>query len=143
MLREHQQMLEACRIHHSSSRSSGRLMVQSASQPMAAVANIQAHRQQRLGQCTCWQGLQLQESCGLLPAGACGVCGALVVVDASVFGSGAIQVSTRLLSACAPLYWFAALLMLHKGPVLRWLLWCTAAPMWIGVVFFVNFYPWV
>lgn len=55
-----------------------------------------------------------------------------------------IQVSTRLLSSCAPLYWFAALLMLHKGRVLRWLLWWyCCAYMGVGAVFFVNFYPWV
>jgi hypothetical protein len=54
-----------------------------------------------------------------------------------------IQVATRLLSSCAPLYWFAALLMLHKGGVLRWLLWwyCFAF-MGVGAVFFTNFFPW-
>lgn len=54
-----------------------------------------------------------------------------------------IQVATRLLSSCVPLYWFAALLMLHKGGVLRWLLWwyCFAF-MGVGAVFFTNFFPW-
>lgn len=55
-----------------------------------------------------------------------------------------IQVSTRFLSSCAPLYWFAALLMLQRGGgVLRWLLWwyCWAF-MGVGAVFFTNFYPW-
>ncbi|KAF6256425.1 GPI mannosyltransferase 2 [Scenedesmus sp. NREL 46B-D3] len=54
-----------------------------------------------------------------------------------------IQVATRLLSSCVPLYWFAALLMVHKGGVLRWLLWwyCFAF-MGVGAVFFTNFYPW-
>jgi hypothetical protein len=54
-----------------------------------------------------------------------------------------IQVATRFLSSCVPLYWFAALLMLHKGFVLRWLLWwyCFAF-MGIGAVFFPNFFPW-
>jgi hypothetical protein len=54
-----------------------------------------------------------------------------------------IQVATRLLSSCVPLYWFAALLMLHKGGLLRWLLWwyCFAF-MGVGFVFFTNFFPW-
>jgi hypothetical protein len=54
-----------------------------------------------------------------------------------------IQVSTRFLSSCAPLYWFAALLMLHKGGLLRWLLWwyCFAF-MGVGAVMFANFLPW-
>jgi hypothetical protein len=54
-----------------------------------------------------------------------------------------IQVATRFLSSCAPLYWFAALLMLHKGPLLRWLLWwyCFAF-MGVGAVMFINFLPW-
>lgn len=55
-----------------------------------------------------------------------------------------IQVATRFLSSCAPLYWFAAMLMLHKGGLLRWLLWwyCLAY-MGVGAVMFINFYPWV
>lgn len=54
-----------------------------------------------------------------------------------------IQVSTRFLSSCAPWYWFAALLMLHKGPLMRWLLWwyCFAF-MGVGAVMFTNFLPW-
>jgi hypothetical protein len=54
-----------------------------------------------------------------------------------------IQVATRLLSSCVPLYWFAALLMLHKVGLLRWLLWwyCFAF-MGVGSVFFTNFFPW-
>jgi hypothetical protein len=54
-----------------------------------------------------------------------------------------IQVSTRFLSSCAPLYWFAALLVLHKGGLLRWLLWwyCFAF-MGVGAVMFTNFLPW-
>lgn len=54
-----------------------------------------------------------------------------------------IQVATRFLSSCAPLYWFAALLMLHQGPLLRWLLWwyCFAF-MGVGAVMFTNFLPW-
>lgn len=54
-----------------------------------------------------------------------------------------IQVSTRFLSSCVPLYWFAAVLMWHKGGVLCWLLWwyCFAF-MGVGAVLFTNFYPW-
>lgn len=54
-----------------------------------------------------------------------------------------IQVATRFLSSCVPLYWFAALLMTHQGGLLRWLLWwyCFAF-MGVGAVFFTNFYPW-
>lgn len=54
-----------------------------------------------------------------------------------------IQVATRFLSSCAPLYWFAALLMLHKGPLMRFLLWwyCFAF-MGVGAVMFTNFLPW-
>lgn len=54
-----------------------------------------------------------------------------------------IQVATRFLSSCAPLYWFAALLMLHKGPLVRLLLWwyCFAF-MGVGAVMFTNFLPW-
>jgi phosphatidylinositol glycan class V len=54
-----------------------------------------------------------------------------------------VQVATRFLSSCAPLYWFAALLMLHQGAVLRWLLWWYCfAYMGVGAVMFINFYPW-
>jgi phosphatidylinositol glycan class V len=54
-----------------------------------------------------------------------------------------VQVATRFLSSCAPLYWFAALLMLHQGGVLRWLLWWYCfAYMGVGAVMFINFYPW-
>lgn len=54
-----------------------------------------------------------------------------------------IQVATRFLSSCVPLYWFAALLISQKGGLLRWLLWVYCfAFMGLGGVYFPNFYPW-
>jgi phosphatidylinositol glycan class V len=54
-----------------------------------------------------------------------------------------IQVATRFLSSCAPLYWFGGLLMLAAPPALRCLLWwyCFAF-MAMGAVMFPNFLPW-
>eukprot|EP00878_Enallax_costatus_P033564 GHUV01037079.1.p1 GENE.GHUV01037079.1~~GHUV01037079.1.p1 ORF type:complete len:252 (-),score=73.68 GHUV01037079.1:109-864(-) len=54
-----------------------------------------------------------------------------------------IQVATRFLSSCVPLYWFAALLIRHRSGWLSWLLWLYCfAFMGLGAVYFTNFYPW-
>lgn len=54
-----------------------------------------------------------------------------------------IQVATRFLSSCAPLYWFAALLIRHRSGWLGWLLWLYCFTfMGLGAVYFTNFYPW-
>lgn len=64
-----------------------------------------------------------------------------------------IEVSTRLLSSCAPLYWFAAQLLLaperctarHRAAwkTLSFALWWYALSfMGVGVAYFPNFLPW-
>jgi len=53
-----------------------------------------------------------------------------------------VNVATRFLSACPPLYWHAASLLAGGGTRARLLwLWC-AAYIVLGCLLFPNFYPW-
>ena len=54
------------------------------------------------------------------------------------------QVSTRFLSACPPLYWFASHLLISPGTGKRWgyMIWTySTAYILLGSLLFSNFYP--
>lgn len=51
-----------------------------------------------------------------------------------------VQVSTRFLSSCAPVYWFAAHVYTHRRA--PWLWWYCLYYMALGALMMPNFYPW-
>ena len=58
-------------------------------------------------------------------------------------GSQTLQVSTRFLSACPPLYWYAARLAGSRAVGLRRVVWAFfLGYLVLGVLLFPNSYPW-
>lgn len=68
----------------------------------------------------------------------------LLFMAATAFFVMHVQVSTRFLSACPPLYWFASHLLISPGTGKRWgyMIWTySTAYILLGSLLFSNFYP--